>query len=81
MWKSSLKLFRNEHFKGLLCNKALITIDLKRLKLTQIFTWSHFKVNNYQLQPTLKRDEYEGITLITPRDKHVSQSFAQIFFT
>ncbi len=38
MWKSSLKLFRNEHFKVLLCNKALITIDLKLLKSTQNLT-------------------------------------------
>ncbi len=33
MWKSNLKLFGNEHF--LLCNKALITIDLNWLKSTQ----------------------------------------------
>ncbi len=40
MWKSILKLLRNEHFKVLLCNKALITIDLKWLKSTQNLTGS-----------------------------------------
>ncbi len=40
MWKSSLKLFRNEHFKVWLCNKALIMIDLKLLKSTQTLTRS-----------------------------------------
>ncbi len=35
MWKRSLKLFRNEHSKVLLCTKALITIDWKWLKSTQ----------------------------------------------
>ncbi len=58
MWKSSLQLFRNEHFIVLLCNKALITIDLKWLKATQNLTGSPFKVKNYQLQPTLERGEY-----------------------
>ncbi len=38
--KSSLNWFRNEHIKVFLCNKALIMIDLKRLKLTQNMTGS-----------------------------------------
>ncbi len=42
MWKSTLKLFRNEHFKVLLYNKALVMIDLIWLKSTQILTGSPF---------------------------------------
>ncbi len=64
MWKSSLKLFRNEYFKVLLCNKALIMIDLKSLKSTQNLIGSPVKVKNYQLQRTLESGEYAGYLMI-----------------
>ncbi len=40
MWKSSLKLFRNQLFKVLQCNKVLISIYLKWLKWIQNLTGS-----------------------------------------
>ncbi len=44
MWKSSLKLFRNEHLNVLLCNKAFIMIDLKS---TQNLTGKRWKTTSY----------------------------------
>ncbi len=49
MSKSSLKLFRNEHYNVLQCNKALITIDLKWLKSTQNLTGSPFSGETLQV--------------------------------
>ncbi len=60
MWKNSLKLFRNEDSKVLLCTKALITIDWKWLKSTQKLAGSPLSGENYQLQPTLESSEYQN---------------------
>ncbi len=51
MWKNSLKLFRNEHFKVLLCNKALTTIDLKWLKGEKLPFANNFGKGEYLGKP------------------------------
>ncbi len=75
-WNSSLTLFSNEHFKVLLFNKALITINSKWLKSIQTLRGKttscnqHWKGANYHFWLNCHKQLY-GSMYIVPNFVHV----------